>query len=235
MLRKCVVLIILGIVALSGCERETVIFPDADQNQIRVVGTATVSTTPDIAKSQIGVQTFNSEVEPAVDENNRKAEAIIQALRQQGIEERDIQTSHFSIYPQRNYKDDRPEEIIGYQVDNSISVVIRDLTAIGKVLQSTIDAGANTISGVTFTLDDPEPFRSDARTKAIKNARERAQSMAEAAGIKLGKVISINEVSSSGYITARADYDKVAAAEEVPIQPGELELTVQVEMVFEID
>jgi uncharacterized protein YggE len=234
-LRKYTILIILGLIALlSACERETVIYPEEGRDQMRVVGYASVTAAPDIATSQIGVQTFNTEVEPAVAESNRKSQAIIDALIREGIAEKDIQTSQFSIYPQRNYEDNKPEEIIGYQVNNTLSVVMRDLEAVGEVLQSTIDAGANSISGVNFSLDDPEPLRKEARIEAIKDARERAESMAEAAGIKLGDVISLNELTYPGPITVRADYDKAAAEAAVPVQPGELELTVQIELVFEI-
>jgi uncharacterized protein YggE len=234
-LKKYTILIILGLIALlSACERETVIYPEEGRDQMRVVGYATITAAPDIATSQLGVQTFATEVEPAVAENNRKTQAIIDALIREGIAEKDIQTSQFSIYPQRNYEDNKPEEIIGYQVNNTLSVVMRDLEAVGEVLQSAIDAGTNNISGVTFSLDDPEPLRKDARIQAIKDARDRAESMAEAAGIKLGDVISLNELTYPGPITVRADYDKAAAEAAVPIQPGELELTVQIELVFEI-
>jgi uncharacterized protein YggE len=234
-LRKYTILIILGLVALSACERETIVTPaDEQRDQIRVVGTATVRTSPDIATAQIGVQTFSKEVEPAITENNKKSEAVQEALRQQGVEEKDMRTIAFNVYPQRDYENNRPEDIIGYQVNNTISVVLRDLSSVGKTLQAAITAGANNISGVTFTLSDPESFRDDARIKAIEDARRKAESMAEAADIELGKVISMAEVSQSGSIVARAAYDEDAFEKEVPIQPGELELTVSVEMVFEI-
>jgi len=238
MLRKytaLTTLIILGLAALSACERETILMPaDEERDRIHVVGAATIRTSPDIATAQIGVQTFSKEIEPAIDENNKKSEAVQEALRQQGVAEKDMRTVSFNVYPQRDYENNRPEEIIGYRVDNTISVVLRDLTSVGKTLQAAITAGANNISGVAFTLADPQPFRNEARTKAIEDARQRASSMAEAAGVELGKVISITELSQPGPIIARAEYDEAAFKSEVPIQPGELELTVSVEMVFAI-
>lgn len=228
-------LIALALVALSACEREIVIMPDSEDNRIYVTGTATVTTSPDIAITQIGVQTFNKEVEPAVDENNRKTDAVIAALRAQGVAEKDIRTTSFNIYPQRDYKGNNNYEIVGYQVNNTVSATLRDLDSVGKTLQLTIEAGANNISGISFTLDDPEPFRDEARTKAVEDARRRAEGMAEAAGIELGKVISISESSYSGYVVARGESYDVAMAKEVPIEPGELELTVQVSMVFAIN
>ena len=234
-MRKYIALVILGLVALSACEDETIIFPaDEQQNRIRVVGAVTITTSPDIATASLGVQTFDREVEPAVDDNNRKAEAIIEALLGQGVEEKDVKTTSFNIYPQRDYTNNNPNEIIGYQVNNTVSVTLRDLDSVGKALQKAIDAGANTVSSLIFTLDDPEPIRQQARTKAIEDARERAESMATAAGIELGKVVNISELSAPGPIIYRAELEDAAYKSGVPVQPGELGLTVQVELVFAI-
>jgi len=227
------VFIMLGFVFLSACDREITLIDDP-QDQIRVVGSATITTSPDTAITQLGVQTYNSEIEPAIDENNRKSDAVQAALIRQGIAEEDMQTTSFNIYPQRDYSNDRPEEIIGYQVSNMVSVVIRDLDSVGEVLQIALDAGANTVSSVSFTLDDPIPFMNEARVKAIEDARQKAESMAQAADIELGKVKSITETSYSVPIATRADYAEDAYKSGVPIQSGELELTMSVEMVFEI-
>lgn len=230
-----VLIVVLGLVALSACEKdEIVIYTGEQQDQIHVIGSATVKSSPDIAVAQIGVQTFSKELEPAVDENNEKAEKVIQALLGQGVEEKDIQTASFNVYPQKDYKDNRQGEIIGYQVNNMISVTLRDLNSVGKVLQMTLRAGANNISGLAFTLADPDPLRNEARTKAIQDARKRAEIMAEAAEIELGKVVSITELSQPVPIMARASYDEAGFKAEVPIQTGELELTVQIQVVFAI-
>lgn len=239
-MRKYVILIILGLIVFSllGCEGETIVLPGDQYNQIRVAGTATVKAAPDIATVEIGVQTFNEEVEAAVAENNRKSDDIISALKANGIAESDIQTSRFNIYPQRDYWDEEGRnEIIGYQVDNMVSVTIRNLDSVGEVLQEAVDAGANNIYGVNFTLDDPSSLRDTARVEAVKDARQRAEVMAEAAEIELGDVTSITEMSYGGPIIAREEYDSAVAkgGEMVPIEPGELELTIQVEVTFAID
>jgi hypothetical protein len=228
------ILLIFGLVVLSACERETVIMPDDRLHQMRVVGAATVVTSPDMAIAQIGVQTFNSEVDPAVEENNQKSQRIQEALIRQGVAEKDMKTVSFNIYPQRNYKDNRPEEIIGYQVNNTISVTIRDIGSVGKALQAAIDAGANNINGISFTLADPKSFEDEARVKAIEDAHQKAESMAQAAGFELGKIIGVNELSQTSPVIMRNDYDKSAAEAEVPISPGELELTARVELIYEI-
>ncbi|MBD3182034.1 DUF541 domain-containing protein [Candidatus Poribacteria bacterium] len=228
-------ILLISIFMLSGCFEDQIVVNTEPLNQIRVTGSAEVTSAPDIASIQVGTQTFNREVEAAVDENNEKTDGLIKAIIQEGVLEKDIQTSNFSIYPQRDYENNKNGEIIGYYVSNNVTVKVRDLDSIGRVLQSAIDAGANNIYGINFTLDDPEQFKSEARIKAIENAHKKAESMAEAAGVKLGNAVSIDEVSSSGGIYYGVDYDKSAAEANVPIQPGELELTVQVQIVYEIE
>lgn len=226
-------IMVLSVFIFSACEEETIILPGEQQNQLRVVGTAKATETPDIATTQIGVQTFNREVEPAVAENNRIAEAIIGAMRQQGIDEKDIKTTNFSIYPQRNWQNGGQGEITGFQVDNMISVTIRNLNIVGKALQAAINAGANNVYGLNFGIDDTETLKRELRLKAIEDARKQAEDIASAAGVELGKIITINDVSYS-IPSARVDYDKAAAESAVPIQAGDLDITVQVEIVFSI-
>ncbi len=170
-----VVIGLISIMALSACEdKDTIILPGAgQQNQLQVTGTATTKKSPDIAIAQIGVQTINKEVEPAVDENNKKAEAIISSLKQLGIAEKDIKTANFNIYPLRDYNN--PNTITGFQVDNTISVTFRKLDIVGKGLQTAIKAGANNIYGIEFTLADPEPVRNELRVLAIQDARKKSR------------------------------------------------------------
>ncbi|MGQ9610881.1 MAG: SIMPL domain-containing protein [bacterium] len=225
---------LISIMALSACEdKDTIILPGAvQQNQMQVTGIATTKKSPDIAIAQIGVQTINKEVEPAVAENNRKAEAIISTLKQLGISEKDIKTVSFNIYPLKDYKNNDPNTIIGFQVDNTVSVTFRKLDIVGKGLQAAITTGANNIYGIEFTLADPEPVRNELRVLAIQDARKKAENMAQAAGIQLGKIISINESSATPIY--RYAYDKAAAESAVPVQSGELYITVQVNIVYEL-
>ncbi|MEK7398059.1 MAG: SIMPL domain-containing protein [Candidatus Poribacteria bacterium] len=225
------IMILLVPVVFYACgDTDNITLSSESQNQMRVVGSSSINKSPDIATTQIGVQTIAKEVDPAINENNRKAEAIIAALRNMGIAEKDIRTSSFNITPQRDYQ--QPNyPLIGYQIDNMLSVTFRDLTKVGKGLQNAINAGANNIYGVSFTLADPESARSEARTLAIQDARKKAENMASAAGITLGKIISVNEVSSAVSVDSR-NYDKAAAEGQVPIQPGELGVVVQVELVY---
>jgi len=234
-LKKLTILLALSLVVFYGCDgTENITLSPTAQNQMQVIGTATIKKAPDMAISQIGVQTINKELDPAINENNSKAAAIIDALKQLGIADKDIQTTSFNITPQRDYANNKPNEIIGYQVDNMLSVNFRDLTKIGVGLQKSVNAGANNIYGISFTFADPTSLQDEARTEAIKDAVKKAKSMADAAGIKLGKITSINEITSSGIIS-RMDYSKAEASAAVPVESGEIGLTVQVQIVYTLD
>ena len=222
---------------LNGCETgDTIVSPaDGGDNRIYVSGSATVKADPDIAQAQLGVQTFADSVGKAVAENNARSGAIQAALAAQGIAAKDMLTTGFNVYPQMDYEKDRAGVVVGYWTSNMLSVKIRNLAKVGDILQAGIDAGANNVSGLYFSLEDPDSLLQEARVQAVADARKRAESLVTAAGAKLGKVLSIRETSPwYGPVMARADFDKAEGAASVPVQPGELEVTGQVEVVFEI-
>jgi uncharacterized protein YggE len=223
---------------LGGCETgDTVISPaDGGENRVYVSGSATVRADPDLAQAQLGVQTFADSANQAVAENNARSGAVQAAIAAEGVAARDMQTSGFNVYPQMDYEKDRAGVVVGYWAANLLSVKIRDLGKVGRVLQAGIDAGANNVSSLYFTLEDPDSLLQEARVQAVADARRRAESLVEAAGARLGRVLSIRETSPwYGPVMARAEFDKAAGAGAVPVQPGELEVTGQVEVVFEIE
>jgi len=224
----------MGIVVwfASGCTEVNTAAVTAEG--ISVTGTGTVTLKPDIAKAQIGVQTFDVDAQVAVAENNDKTQGIIEAIKRLGVADKDIQTTQFSVIPQRDWSKPDPN-IIGFQVNNTIVVGIRDLDSVGSVLQASVDAGANNIFGLIFTVDDPTPYKNEARVKAIEDARQRAESMAKASGVKVGKPVSIVEASAGVPPVYRTTLDKAGAEASVPIEVGELEITVTVNVVFEIE
>lgn len=207
-----------------------------DGDRVYVMGSATVKAVPDIAQVQFGVQTFDESVDEAVAANNSKSAAIQEALTRMGIAASDMQTSGFSIYPQMDYEKDKAGAIVGYWVNNTLSAKVRELTRVGEVLQAGIDAGANNVSGVFFSLEDPDALQQEARVKAVEDALRRAKTLVEAAGAELGRVLSIRETSPwFAPPVMRAEFDKAAGVAAVPVQPGELEVTVQVEVTFAIE
>ncbi len=228
--------LLLGL--LSGCETgDTIIAPaEGGDDRIYVSGSATVSANPDIAQAQLGVQTFADSVAQAVAENNARSAAIQAAMAAQGIPAKDLHTTGFNVYPQMDYEKDRAGVVVGYWATNTLNVSMRDLAKVGEVLQAGIEAGANNVSGLYFSLEDPDSLLQEARVQAVADARQRAMALVEAAGAKLGRVLSIRETSPwYGPVMARAEFDKAAGAASVPVQPGELEVTGQVEVVFQIE
>ena len=204
---------------------------------VTVTGSGKVYLTPDIAYITIGVHTEGENAAEAVASNNAQAQEVIDALLAQGIAERDIQTTNFSIYPQQEYDTEgKPTGKIKYIVDNSVFVTVRDITNVGDVLDAAVQAGANTISGIQFDVEDKTAALSEARKAAVNDAGVKAEELASAAGVTLGEVQTISEYTSGG---PQPMYDMRAAAPmaeaaSVPIQTGQMLLTVEVNMVYEI-
>jgi hypothetical protein len=156
------------------------------------------------------------------------------ALKATGIAEGDLRTTAFNIAPQRDYKREEPEQIIGYRVNNTVTATIRAVGNTGMVLQAAVDAGANRSFGLLFGLQDPTPVEQQARMLAVEDARRRAQDLAAAAGVTLGKLLAINEASfGGGPVFARAEFDQQQSA-AVPVEPGELQIAARVEVAYKI-
>lgn len=191
---------------------------------------------PDIATINIGVHTENADAQAAVSENNEQAQAVMQALLDFGIAEQDIRTSNFSIFPRQNYDNEGNLQEIVYVVDNSVQVTVRDLDSIGEILDAAVSAGANSINGIQFTIEDPSAAYDTAMAAAVENARSRAEVLAEAAGVELGEVQSINSYVNGGPIPFSQDVrmEMAAADASVPISPGQTEISVEVSVVYNI-
>jgi uncharacterized protein YggE len=153
---------------------------------------------------------------------------------------KDIQTSGFSVWTERPYGSEGPsgDELL-YHVTNQVAVTIRDLETVETVLGSAIEAGANNIYGVTFSLADPSQVESEARKKAVADAQAKAQELATLNDVKLGDVVSVSEVLGGGGRYFAGGVREVALAAGLgggggPIAPGELELTLQLEIVYTV-
>lgn len=204
---------------------------------ITVVGQGSARVEPDIARVSVGVETSAETIAEAVAENEAQMDAVLAALEAAGIAEKDIQTTNYSIsldrYPEPvPATSDKPAQPV-YRVSNMVNVTVRDLENVGAVLDAVIEAGANNIWGVSFTVEDPSQAQGEARADAVANARERAEALAELSGVELGPVMSVSEVLSGGGVPMA--YDAVierAAAGSGSISPGELEIGYQVQVSF---
>jgi len=211
---------------------------------ITIEGQGEVRAAPDMAMISSGVTTQGSTAREALDANTASMAELIAALKAEGIEARDIQTSGFSVSPNYVYSDARdengyslPPKINGYQVSNTVSVAVRDLAELGSILDKSVTVGANTINGVSFSVADPAELYNEARKSAFADARKKAELYATAAGATLGEVETI--VESQGFnspqpypMYARAE---MAASAPVPVEAGEMSFAITVKVEWDLD
>jgi len=202
---------------------------------VSVTGTGRVELVPDRASFTVGVQTAAPTVASALQENNARASAIIAALKRLGATDREIRTSQVSIYPQQAVEPGQPPRISGYTVTNSITVTRDDLATVGRLLQAAVDAGANSIAGVGFTISDPARGRDAALQAAFADARAKAEVLARAAGRTRGRAITIVEGGGARPPLPMPYAMKMEAqAAEVPVMSGTEEISSTVSVIFEL-
>jgi uncharacterized protein len=206
---------------------------------INVSATGEVSVAPDLAYLSLAVMRESATARDALTANNAAMAEVLAAMKAFGIVERDLQTSGFSINPiyvyPRTDEQQVPPKITGYQVSNSLSVRLRDISKLGEVLDQAVTLGVNSGGNVTFGKDDPSAAIKQARVEAMKDAVDKARTLTEATGAKLGKIISINESTNQPQpmmMQARMEMD--SAPKSVPIAAGESSYSVNVNVSFEI-
>ena len=206
---------------------------------ITVVGVGKASGAPDVANISVGVETQADTVQQAVADNKAKMAQLLDALKALGIADKDIQTSNYGVYTERQpVPSSEGKSGAGptiYHVNNQVNVIVRDVNKLGDALDKTVAAGANNIYGISFSVDDTTRLQADARAKAVADARTRAESLAKLAGVTLGDVVSVSEVIGSSVPM----YDAPRAAMGLggggtPVQPGELEVSTSVQVTFAI-
>ena len=210
------------------------------QDQFSVEGTGRVFAPPNIAEITLGVRTEKAQTaEAATKENVEKMNRVIEAIKKAGVEAKDIKTTDYQLYADYNYNTpDRVRELSGWNLSQSVRVKIRNLDSIGDVIAKATAAGANQADSVSFTIDDEEVLKKQARGEAIEKAKAKAEELSKAAGIKLGKVINVYESYSQPPITL--DYYKGegmgGGGDITPpsIQPGQNEVVVNVTLVYKV-
>lgn len=204
---------------------------------ISVNGTGKIYLAPDVAYVIVGVQSQDENVGAALTKSHEKAQAIAAKLQELGIEAKDIQTSSFNIYPSQQYSPEGQPTTMLYVVDNTVSVTVRDLTLLGKLLDEAVRAGANSINGINFDLLDRAKAVADARELAITDARSQADAIAQAAGVSIESLYNMSVYLSDA---AAPMYDGKggtmvnAAGGQVPVSAGQLVITVNVSASYTI-
>jgi hypothetical protein len=208
-------------------------------NTISVLGSGEAKGTPDIATIDLGINVTNSDIGAAVSSANETMAAIRSAVLQAGVAEKDIQTINFNVYPQDSYDPQTglPTGTRTYQVNNTLRVVVHDITATGKVIDAGLNAGANSVQGVSFGISDTKALEAEARKLALADAMDRAQQLADGLSVRMGKAVIVSEVYGS---TPPVMDGKIAAGYgggggvPTPVDAGQLTVTVQVSVTFAI-
>lgn len=191
---------------------------------------------PDMATITLGVQTEAPTAAEALRDNAQRMTQVIAALKKGGIDARDIQTSGLNLNPQYVYVENQPPKLNGYQVTNQVTVTVRDLGRLGQAVDATVNAGATTIGGISFGLQNPDAAEDAARLDAVKAVQHKADLYAKATGYRVARLVSLSE--GGGYAPQppmpmmRANFADKAMS--TPVEAGELKVRVDVSAVFEM-
>jgi uncharacterized protein YggE len=198
--------------------------------QVSVLGHGEVKARPDTATIQIGIDTEAANAKDALAQNNTQAQALQQKLAELKIDTKDIQTSNFSISP--TYGNDG-RQVTGYRVSNVVTVTIRNLDSAGTLLDQVVQAGANNIYGISFSVADTQKLMEQARQAAMADAKARATQLATAGGAAVGDVLIISEnVSAPPVPMPMLDRAAAQGAPSVPVQAGEQSISIDVQATF---
>jgi len=203
---------------------------------LNVNGLGSTSLTPDIAYIYIGVHSEGATASEVVEANKTQTNAVLDALKKAGVEEKDLRTTNFSIWPSQQYSPEGTVTGTIYMVDNTVYVTVRDLDGLGDLLDDTIAAGANSINSIQFDVADKTVAVKEARAKAVEDAKKQAQELADAAGVKLGEIQNISFYDNSPYpiFEGKGGGGGAMAESAVAIQPGQLTISVSVSITYDI-
>jgi uncharacterized protein YggE len=229
-------------ITLTGCEPQIVgtLLQSQESRKIHVTGNGSVVGEPDIATLNLGVSVEKKTVAEAREAAAVAMTAVIDALKARGIAENDIQTERFSIYPQYDYTENG-RVLRGYSVNNTVSAKVRELENLSGVIDDAAEAGGDivVVNAIQFMIEDTTPLQTQARGLAVKDAEAKAQTLADASGVTLGKPIMITETSHAASppiaFAREAAFAEDSALSSTPIEAGELTVTVSITIVYEIE
>jgi len=171
---------------------------DRMESTILVNGVGRISGNNDIAMTTIGYSNVDKDVSKAQVDNKKVMDQIMVDLKKMGVADKDLQTN-YTVYPEYEYSADKGNVLKGYRVSNQLTIKIRNLSKVTEILGLAGKYGATEISGLTFTVDDPENLKAQARAKAVSDAKVKAAYLAESLGVSLGRIVSYNEYENSPY------------------------------------
>src|SRR3990167_9302094 len=234
------VLVILAIFLLASTNQ--VVNTAATTNTVSFSCEGRVVAKPDIAKISLSIVTDALTSKIAQDENSKKSKAVTDYLKKQNVDDKDVKTTGYNIYPQYRYPNPPTggggqPTITGYQVNQSMEIKVRDLDKVSNILDGVVSAGANQVNGLSFEIDNPDALKSEARAKAIADAKKKANELKSQVGISLGKIVNFSE-NTGGYpmpVHFDAKVGGMGGGGGGPSVPtGENEITVSVSITYQI-
>lgn len=206
---------------------------------ITVSGEGKVTAKPDVAVVDLSVVAQGMTVKDVTQSGNERMNKVLSAVKALGVADDDLKTVSYSLYPEYKYPENQKAFIAGYRLDQTLRVKVRDLAKVEDVVDKGVAAGSNQIGQLSFEIDDDSELKADAREIAFKKARDKAESMAASAGVKLGRVITFSEGGDYGYpqpVYARSEmaYD-MAGSVASPIEAGSQEVIVNMSVTYEIE
>ncbi len=206
---------------------------------IQISGHGEVRQAPDLAIVTTGVVTAAADAKAALAANTKVMNALFAQLKASGVDDKDVQTSNFSVQPQYDYgqNNGQPPKITGYQVSNTVTVTLRKLDSVGDVLDKLVSSGSNQVNGVSFSIADPQAAQDEARKAAVADALRKANVLSSAAGVKLGAITSISEAGENAPQPVVMMRGKAMAADAapVPVAQGEQTIAADIDVVWTIE
>ena len=213
------------------------------RHTISVSDTGEIYARPDLALTTFSVVTEKKTVSEALEENSQKMNRIIDFVKSQGVEPKDLKTIGFNIYPRYEWYEKSEiypqgkRVLVGYEVRQSLEVKIRDMEKIGEIIQGATDAGANQVGDLQFTIDKQDEFKKQARSEAIEKAKAKAEELAKELGVKLVRITNFSEsgVIPIPYYRAPEEAAGMGGGEIPQIETGENKISVTVTITYEIN
>jgi len=234
--RKIIVPILIAILSLSIAGCSTAGAGSTDQlATLAVAGYGDASGAPDMVSIQLGIQEVNADVGEAVQSVNVVTDAIRNVLQELGVDEADVQTTNYSVWPEERYDSETgiPTGDRIYRVESTLRITLRDVSLLGNVIDQGLNAGANNVYGISFGMQDPSGLQAEARSDALLDARVRAEQLASELGLEIVDVLRVSEgVSSSGYAGSVLETAAGIGGGGASISSGELQVSVHVEVTY---
>ena len=201
------------------------------QQTIIVVGSGTVAVKPNLAHLEAGVETIAPTVAEAAKANDQQMAAVVAKIKELGISTNDVQTTYYSVSPERSYEPSGPGPITGYRVATNVQITVRDVQQVSTVIDGVTQAGANNIYGMSFGLDPQtqQQAQEEARSKAVADVQARAAALAKLNDVQMGKLLSISEVIGTNPIPIMQGMGGAGGQGSAPIEPGMFEITMQLQ------